>query len=117
MGFWGFYRALEPNVKYRSVTILRIEVSSAASRRSRKLRCTFTPLLNWALGGDDRVRRNGLHAMNQDALRIWLFDGLGAEFAERSVSRFRSEKAAALLAYLAFHRGRLQERDVLVEIL
>jgi DNA-binding SARP family transcriptional activator len=49
--------------------------------------------------------------------RIQLLGGLHAERGERVVTRFRMQKAAALLAYLAYHRGRSHPREVLIELL
>lgn len=47
--------------------------------------------------------------------RIQLFGGLRAERGGNAISRFRTQKMGALLAYLAFHRGRTHPREVLIE--
>ena len=39
----------------------------------------------------------------ESAWRIDLFGGLSATHGERVVTRFRTQKTAALLAYLAYH--------------
>ncbi|MBC8443153.1 hypothetical protein H8D79_00355, partial [PVC group bacterium] len=49
--------------------------------------------------------------------RIELFGGLRARRGERVVTRFRSQKTAVLLAYLARHSGQKHAREVLVELL
>lgn len=49
--------------------------------------------------------------------RIELLGGLRATRAGQVIHRFRSRNAAALLAYLALHRGRAQPRETLVELL
>ena len=48
--------------------------------------------------------------------RIELLDGLRAMTGERVITRFRTRKAAALLAYLAYHPGP-HAREVLGEML
>ncbi|HTE17582.1 MAG TPA: hypothetical protein VK689_04280, partial [Armatimonadota bacterium] len=51
---------------------------------------------------------------------IQLFGGLMARSADRTATRFRTQKAAALLAYLAFHcreSAPPSPREVLVEML
>ena len=48
--------------------------------------------------------------------RIQLLGGLRAEGPERVITRFRTQKTAALLAYLAFYRDSSHPRDVLIEI-
>lgn len=50
---------------------------------------------------------------------IWSFQMLGrlrCRDADRTVSRFRTLKAAGVLAYLAYHRHRSHSRDALIEI-
>jgi DNA-binding SARP family transcriptional activator len=49
--------------------------------------------------------------------RIQLFDGLQAQRGDRVVTRFRSQRTAALLAYLAFFHQRAHPRQVLIELL
>jgi DNA-binding SARP family transcriptional activator len=49
--------------------------------------------------------------------RIELLGGLRAESSDRVVTRFRSRRTAALLAYLAFYRQRAHPRQVLIELL
>src|SRR5438477_11144789 len=49
--------------------------------------------------------------------RTQLFGGLRAEQEGRVVTRFRTQKAASLLAYLAYHRQRSHPREVLIELL
>jgi predicted ATPase/DNA-binding SARP family transcriptional activator/class 3 adenylate cyclase len=49
--------------------------------------------------------------------RIELLGGLCASQGDRVVTHFRSRKAAALLAYLAFYRDRLHAREELIELL
>ena len=51
------------------------------------------------------------------AWRIELLGWLRASQADRVVHRFRSRKAAALLAYRAFFRDRSHPREQLVELL
>jgi predicted ATPase/DNA-binding SARP family transcriptional activator len=51
---------------------------------------------------------------------MWRFRLLGELKATRGdevVSRFRTQKTASLLAYLAFHAGRAHPREVLIELL
>ena len=50
-------------------------------------------------------------------VRVELFGGLRLRCGEREVTRFRTRKSAALLAYLAFHRGRRHPREALLEVL
>jgi DNA-binding SARP family transcriptional activator len=53
-----------------------------------------------------------------DALwRIRLLGSLRAEGSQREVTRFRTQKTAALLAYLAYYRDRSHPRELLMEIL
>src|SRR2546423_8209045 len=47
---------------------------------------------------------------------IQLFGGLRIRQSERVITRFRTQKTGALLAYLAYHRQQSQARDVLIEI-
>jgi predicted ATPase/DNA-binding SARP family transcriptional activator len=49
-------------------------------------------------------------------VRIELLGGLRVLVGERTVTRFRTQKTGAVLAYLAFHRGRSHPRDVLAEM-
>jgi predicted ATPase/DNA-binding SARP family transcriptional activator len=49
--------------------------------------------------------------------RIELLGGLRATQGDREITRFRSRKTGALLAYLAYHLARAHPRDVLVELL
>ncbi len=49
--------------------------------------------------------------------RIRLFGGLQAEQNNRILTRFRTQKAGALLAYLAFYLDRKHPREVLLELL
>jgi len=53
----------------------------------------------------------------QDAWRILLLGGLQAERRGRLVSRFRTQKTAALLAYLVYFCERSHPREVLIEML
>src|SRR5437762_6853074 len=51
---------------------------------------------------------------------IQLLGGLAARSPQREAGRFRTQKAASLLAYLAFHGGRgapARPRDTLLELL
>lgn len=50
-------------------------------------------------------------------LRIEMLGGLRVQQGGRELTRFRTHKTGALLAYLAFHLGRLQPREVLQELL
>ena len=53
-----------------------------------------------------------------DALsRIELLGGLVVRQGERVITRFRTQKAAALLAYLAYHLDQAHPREVLAELL
>ncbi len=49
--------------------------------------------------------------------RIAMLGGLQAQAGERIITRFRTQKAAALLAYLAYHLGPRHPREVLAELL
>src|SRR5688572_17224193 len=49
--------------------------------------------------------------------RIELFGGLSLVQGGRTLRRFRTQKTAALLAYLAYHRGRSHPREELCELL
>jgi DNA-binding SARP family transcriptional activator len=49
--------------------------------------------------------------------RIEMFGGLCARRGEQVITRFRTQKTGALLAYLAYHLGRMQPREVLMEVL
>jgi predicted ATPase/DNA-binding SARP family transcriptional activator len=46
-----------------------------------------------------------------------LFGGLRVRHGLRTLTRFRTHKTAALLAYLAYHNDRMHSREVLVEML
>jgi predicted ATPase/DNA-binding SARP family transcriptional activator len=46
-----------------------------------------------------------------------LFGGLRVRHGRRTLTRFRTQKTAALLAYLAYHNDRMHAREVLVEML
>jgi DNA-binding SARP family transcriptional activator len=48
--------------------------------------------------------------------RIELLGGLRAEAEDRVVSRFRTQKTGALLAYLAFYLRRSHPREELIEL-
>jgi DNA-binding SARP family transcriptional activator len=48
--------------------------------------------------------------------RIHLLGGLRVCQGEREITRFRTQKTAALLAYLAYFLGRRHPRDVLIEL-
>ncbi len=50
-------------------------------------------------------------------LRIELFGGLRVQQGERVIIRFRTQKTASLLAYLAYHVERAHSREVLAELL
>src|SRR5437868_4327736 len=53
-----------------------------------------------------------------DALwRIELLGGLRATWDDRVVTRFQTQKTAALLAYLAYYCQRSHPREVLIELL
>src|SRR5690242_6963739 len=47
---------------------------------------------------------------------IQLFGTLQARRGERTLTRFRTRKTAALFAYLAFHADRVHSRDTLAEL-
>ena len=49
--------------------------------------------------------------------RIELLGGLKARQGERVVARFGNQKGAAVLAYVAYHRGRSHAREALAELL
>ncbi len=55
--------------------------------------------------------------MLEQGWRIELFGGLRARQGQRVVGRFRTQKTGALLAYLAYFRGRTHGRETLVELL
>jgi two-component SAPR family response regulator len=48
---------------------------------------------------------------------ITLLGGLSARHADRTITRFATQKTAALLAYLAFYRDRAHPREVLIALL
>jgi DNA-binding SARP family transcriptional activator len=69
---------------------------------------------------DLRIGRLGREAMRRDVgtrWRIYLLRELRVEGCGRVLTRFRTQKAAALLAYLAYYLGRPHHRDALVELL
>src|SRR5579871_2458711 len=49
--------------------------------------------------------------------RIELLGGLRVRQADRLISRFRTQKAASLLAYLAYYSHQRHPREVLLEML
>lgn len=49
--------------------------------------------------------------------RIQLLTGLQVQLGERTIARFSTQKAAALLAYLACHSGQTHPREVLIDML
>src|SRR5436309_15987074 len=49
--------------------------------------------------------------------RIELFGGLRAQRGEQILTRFRTQKTALLLAYLAYHSRRTHSREALIELL
>src|SRR5687768_15331048 len=49
--------------------------------------------------------------------RVELLGGLRVQVQERIITRFRTQKAAALLAYLAYYRERSHPREILIELL
>src|SRR5689334_13151428 len=49
--------------------------------------------------------------------RIELLGDLRVVQGERVVTRFNTQKTAALLAYLAYHTGRMHPREMLAEML
>ncbi len=56
--------------------------------------------------------------MDMDArCRIEMLGGLRVRQGERVITRFCTEKTAALLAYLAYHLEQSHPREVLVELL
>src|SRR5258708_4707392 len=55
--------------------------------------------------------------MLQGPWHIHLFGRLRAVNADRPIDRFRTEKTASLLAYLALHLGQSFSRDSLIELL
>ncbi|HEX8238013.1 MAG TPA: tetratricopeptide repeat protein [Abditibacteriaceae bacterium] len=50
-------------------------------------------------------------------MRIELFNGLCVRVGTQTITRFRSQKTAELLAYLAFHPQRMHPREVLIGLL
>ncbi len=52
-----------------------------------------------------------------DPWRITLFGGLRAQHGERVITRFRTQKTASLLAYLAYFLPRSHPREVLIDML
>ena len=49
--------------------------------------------------------------------RIGMLGGLRVQQGSRTITRFRTQKGAALLAYLAYHLGQAHPREVLTELL
>src|SRR5690242_12215282 len=49
--------------------------------------------------------------------RIQLLGGLRLSQGERTITRFRTQKTAVLLAYLAYHQHRSHPRETLIELL
>lgn len=52
----------------------------------------------------------------QTVWRVELLGGLSARLGERAITRFRTQKTAALFAYLAYHRHRSHPRETLIEL-
>lgn len=52
-----------------------------------------------------------------DPWRVTLLGGLRAERGEQVITRFKTQKVAALFAYLAFHLRQAHPREVLIELL
>ncbi len=52
-----------------------------------------------------------------DPWRVTLLGGLRAQQGERVITRFKTQKVAALFAYLAFHLRQAHPREVLIELL
>ena len=55
--------------------------------------------------------------MLNEVWRISLLGGIHANRRHVSIERFRTRKTAVLLAYLAFHPGRLHSREMLATLL
>ena len=55
--------------------------------------------------------------MEHACCRIELFGGLRVSHGGRVITRFRTQKAASLLAYLAYDLSRVRPREVLCELL
>jgi predicted ATPase/DNA-binding SARP family transcriptional activator len=55
--------------------------------------------------------------MNQGMWQIQLFGGLKATYNDQEVARFRTQKTALLLSYLALHSHQIHPREVLVDLL
>jgi predicted ATPase/DNA-binding SARP family transcriptional activator len=51
-----------------------------------------------------------------ETCRVELLGGLCVRLGERLITRFRSQKTGALLAYLAFYRERMHPREVLIDL-
>ena len=49
--------------------------------------------------------------------RVEMLGGLRVQLGDRTITRFRTQKTGALLAYLAYHLSRAHSREVLVELL
>src|SRR5919108_2952666 len=49
--------------------------------------------------------------------RVTLLGGLRAQQGERVITRFKTQKVAALFAYLAFHLRQAHSREILIELL
>src|SRR4028118_1483977 len=50
-------------------------------------------------------------------MRIELFNGLCVRIGTQTITRFRSQKTAELLAHLAFYSQRMHSREVLIGLL
>jgi len=59
----------------------------------------------------------GMATSLHQSWHLQLFGGLRARQGERTLTRFRTQKTGALLAYLAYHLGRSHPREVLIEML
>jgi predicted ATPase len=55
--------------------------------------------------------------MSTTLCKIQLLGGLRVQQGEREITRFRTQKAASLLAYLAYYRHQSHPREVLIEML
>jgi DNA-binding SARP family transcriptional activator len=61
------------------------------------------------------TRRDDATHPDDAPCRVELFGGLRVHLGERVITRFRTQKTAALLAYLAYHNDRAHSREVLIE--
>jgi DNA-binding SARP family transcriptional activator len=55
--------------------------------------------------------------MMSDPWRVTLLGGLRAQRGEQVITRFKTQRVAALFAYLAFHLRQAHSREVLIELL